>query len=234
MSFHPLGRFESYIHPWGKYTIRINRLNLNLSRTKKTEHGNGNRVWSVQYWNMDSKLYQNKVDEIQAFVDTEQPDLFFISEANLKEEMLDFPHLIDITGYNMTLPKTMSKYHHARLILLSKNNLNFTVIEDLMNDEVASIWVKPVFKGMTNMIIGGIYRHHNIIYQDIPNTHDSIQSQERRWRLFIQQWETASSRGCVMVIGDVNLDIKKWDQPDQHLQSMTDMVKDRIESLNFT
>ena len=39
--------------------------------------------------------------------------------------------------------------------------------------------------------------------------------------------------GKVVVIGDNNLDFLKWQQPEQKHEFMTDMVKDRIESLNF-
>ena len=113
------------------------------------------------------------------FVDTERPNLFFISEANLK--------LIDVIGYDRILPKTMNKYKHARLILLARENLNYKIVEELMCDEVASIWVRPICKGLRKMTIGGIYRKQNVIYQDTPNNHDTLQYQERRWNLFIQQ-----------------------------------------------
>ena len=104
-------------------------------------------------------MYHNKIEEIQAFVDTEKPDLFYISEANLKYEILDQPHLISVRGYELVLPKTTQRYQHARLVLLVRDNLKYTVVHDLMSDEMTSIWVRPVIQGVRKTFIGGgVYR----------------------------------------------------------------------------
>ena len=103
----------------------------------------------------------------------------------------------------------MKKYNHARLILLEKINLNYEIQQEIMSEEVASIWVRPIQRGIRKTYIGGIYRQHNILYQNSEEQHDSIQAQERRWNIFINQWETLSNRGHVTVIGDINLDIEK-------------------------
>ena len=49
----------------------------------------------------------------------------------------------------------------------------------------------------------------------------------------MRQWEAASSRTDTFVIGDTNLDYKKWNSPDTDHVTMTDLVKSRIETLGF-
>ena len=65
-------------------------------------------------------------------MDDNLADLVFISEANLDETTEQYESLIQ--GYTITLPKTVARNGTARLVLLTKNGLNFTLKEDLMDD----------------------------------------------------------------------------------------------------
>ena len=71
----------------------------------KQKNGNGKNSLLISHWNLGSKKWVNKRNQIQALVDTDNPDLIFISEANLDE--LTPPYESLITGYVITLPKTV-------------------------------------------------------------------------------------------------------------------------------
>ena len=58
-------------------------------------------------------------------------------------------------------------------------------------------------KGEKNVIMGAIYREHCLIRQPDPNNTGHI-----------SQWVAASARADTIVIGDINLDINKWENPD--------------------
>ena len=60
----------------------------------------------------------NKTEEIELLLSEKQPDLCFITEANLWENTEN--HLIAIPGYDIILPNTMKKLGHARIVLLAK------------------------------------------------------------------------------------------------------------------
>ena len=56
----------------------------------KQINGNGKNTLLISHWNLGSKKWQNKKNQIQALVDSDNPDVMFISEANLDE--LTPPH----------------------------------------------------------------------------------------------------------------------------------------------
>ena len=66
-----------------------------------------------------------------------------------------------------------------------------------------------------------------------PNISDDPALQTARWEKFIEQWESASLQGEVIVIGDTNLDELKWATPDYTHLEMVNLVKYRIETLGY-
>ena len=102
-----------------------------------------------------------------------------------------------------------------------------------MDHRVASIWLKVSSKGKNTVHLGAIYCEHQWIRQEDPNLTGDIREQNFRWNLFINQRE-AASRSDTIVIGDFNLDMNKWSAPDSDHLIMTDMMKNRIETLGFT
>ena len=52
--------------------------------------------------------------------------------------------------------------------------------------------------------------------------------QEARFKKFIEQWTRADSNGEIHVIGDMNVDMLKWDNPEQQIIPLVNMIKDNI------
>ena len=116
----------------------------------------------------------------------------------------------------------MARNRTARLVLLAKNGLNFALRDDLMDDVFSSIWVKISRPGVKILLVCGLYREHLYLNLDSEWSLQPVE-QNRRWSQFLKQVESARISSICHIIGDVNLDYKKWDTPDHlHLQMITD------------
>ena len=94
-----------------------------------------------------------------------------------------------------------------------------------------SMWVEKVKMDYT---LGGAYREHTLPAQPEPNISNDINQQEYRWNKFTNQWIAASNKGPCLIIGDLNLDILTWNDPEQAHVNMVDKTKDEISTRNFT
>ena len=184
------------------------------------------------HWNLGSRHWEQKRDEIQLLVDQHGPDFLYISEANLFNGTPD--HETHIEGYNLTRAKTTEILGYSRIVLLSKSGINFKLENDRMDDDISSIWIKLGGRGRKSLLIGSIYREHFLIKQGEPNISRNQDQQEYRWDKFIKQWVNASRNGPCLVVGDVNLDQLKWNNPDGGHENMVEQTIEEIMSRNFT
>ena len=137
-----------------------------------------------------------------------------------------------ISGYDITLPKTVTRNGTAQLVLLSKENMDFELREDLMDDIFSSIWIKIARRGIKGLLVCGLYREHQYLNQDSDwSLHPTEQS--RRWSQFLRQVETARISSICHIIGDVNLDYKKWTVPDHSQLQMITETKNSLEAGGF-
>ena len=176
------------------------------------------------------KKWKNKINQIQALVDQNNADLIFISEANLEELTPEYESLI--SGYNITFPKTVVRNGTARLVLLTKDNLQFELRNDLMDDIVSSIWVKISRRGLKSILVCSIYREHQYLNQ-ISDWSLHPNEQIRRWATFLRQVETARISLTCHIIGDCNLEYNKWSSPDYSQSQMITDMKNSLEAGGF-
>ena len=127
---------------------------------KAIQMNNGNRTKSslkIGHWNLGSKLWENKVNPIQHLVDDLSLDLFFISESNIIGQIPDYKTKID--GYTMVHPLTMRNpnLNYSRIVLLVKKGVIITVLNNLMSEEVSTIWIRVNKRGHKRVVVGGGY-----------------------------------------------------------------------------
>ena len=221
-------------------TSNIKEFNL-LSRKqrnkrKRSINGNGKLRQNLTAinWNMGGRNWDKKLLEIQMVIQEFDPDILVISEANMKLALPD--ELKTVNGYYMILPKTTQIQNHARLVMLVREEIEVKVMEHLMDQEVAAIWVRISARGRKSLILGAMYREHQFIWQnnDVMNESGSPQNQNRRWNLFVENWKRAATNSDVMVLGDLNLDFLTWGVPDGSHLRMVEKVKTQIETLGFS
>ena len=197
-------------------------------RNVNTRSYNGNRknTISVLHWNLGSRLWTNKLNDIMDMLAVRQPDLPIISEANILNS--DLEHELFVPGYKLILPKTMQFLGNCRIALLVRDCIDIQLLDRYMDCSISSIWMKLSCKGRKAIHVGAIYREHKYIRQEEPNISGSFTEQNKRWRIFLDQWERACISADTIVVGDFNLDKNKWLNPDQDHLAMVNMMKTRI------
>ena len=239
-------QFTNFLSFWTDAIFRTSKLIFEISNgnTKwsssrkkmnkmiKIVNGNGQKSFEVMHWNLGAKKWQNKIEEIQALVDEFKPDFCFFSEANLAANLPDYE--INIQGYEINTPKSHINLNFSRLVLLSKEGAKFKIEWNRMNTEVASIWISIGGRGKKATLIGGIYREFTQLHDGAPPNSGDMTSQIARWKQFIQQWKQAAEIDSCWIIGDLNVDVMKWNEPNYENEELVNLIKDDIETENFS
>ena len=200
-------------------------------RNKLIKSVNGNRINSLKvvHWNVGSKLWCNKLIEIEALLISEKPHLCFISEANLWSDVDEEDR--QIPGHKLILPNTMVTLGHARIVLIVRDDVTAHKLDEFMNNDIATVWVRIGGGRNNSLVIGGVYREHQIL--GISNRDASWQErkleQENRWETIVSQWRRAGLNKRCLLIGDINLDYTRWCNPDPFNEHMVELVQNTIE-----
>ena len=206
-------------------------------RNSKVRAVNGNRGQFKQtlrlfHWNTGNGWWESKLDEVLAVIEEKDPDIFVVTEANLRANIPEEQTIID--GYEMVLPRTMNSQGYARIVLLIKEGVNYERLENCMDEGAASVWIRVEVKGRRKLNIGGgVYRDHKLLLQPQPNMSGDPQLQRMRWRKILNGWKKGAKDAKCIVIGDTNLDYSKWNQPEQRVASMVNETKLEIETIGF-
>ena len=232
----PLNSLDVTFHPDGRSSQLVaNDMTSNkiLNRRRRSINGNRQNVINVIHWNLGSKLWQNKLVEIELLLEEKRPDFCYISEANLWSDVL--PHDYTIPGHQIVLPNTMDKIGHARIVLLVRNGINFEVLRNHMDSDIATIWVKTGRTKKQTVAIGGIYREFTILGQqeDQLSWQEKKSRQERRWARILKRWKDLGRRYKCFTLGDINLDYLKWQLPDLNVSNMVVATQEAIETEGF-
>ena len=204
-----------------------------LNTIRRCINGNIGDKLKIIHWNLGAKLWTNKLVEIELLLSEKQPDLCFLSEANLWSYMED--HEVSIPGHNIILPNTMKHLKHARIVLVAKDHLNIHKLNQYMDKDTATIWVRIGESKKNSIVIGGVYRQHLLLEdQDPQNTWvDKQERQEERWTRVVDQWRRAGANKNCIVLGDLNLDYLRWQNQSQSHMRMTEMIQEDIETIGF-
>ena len=158
----------------------------------KMKNGNGgNKILKIVHWNMGAKFWHRKTDAIEAFILDNDPDILFISEANIMPEHTDEQK--HIPGYTLVLPNTMVALGYARIALHVKIDIEFKSMSQYMYPGTSSIWISVGSKGRKALRIGGLYREQQLIRQGPANTSGAPNLQLARWNLQLDGWKAAAS-----------------------------------------
>ena len=197
----------------------------------KMYNGNGKSTIKIVSWNLGSRGWTNKTLDIQHFFEDFTPDIGIISEANLFTSSTDKERVI--TGYRLVLTKKAATSDSAcsRLVVLLREGLNLEILEDKMEQDISTIWMKFGRRGHRPIIIGAIYREHQLLGKVWTKEEGE---QVYRWNKILDQWTGLDNGAQVIVYGDINLDKLKWSNPEQINSQMVEGTKNRIETNGFS
>ena len=100
--------------------LKSNKIRNRMKRMINGNRGSKDNL-KIIHWNMGAKLWENKLLEIQAVILQYKPDIYAVSEANMKLNLQ--AHQKQIQGYKMYLPRTVEMHNHARLVVLVRDDL---------------------------------------------------------------------------------------------------------------
>ena len=97
------------------------------------------------------------------------------------------------------------------------------------------IWLKVGSSRNNSLVIGGIYRQHQLLGQAELNMTKAelLYRQEQRWNYIVKRWKEITRNKNSIILGDLNLDHLKWGQPDPINENMVNEVKDKLETSGF-
>ena len=149
--------------------------------------------------------FNKKMPDIQNTLDSENIDLLFLQEVEIKDIDKNEPPRFE--KYTTVCPKKDTK-NKTRILMLIRENIKIKIREDLMSKEISSIWVELQTQNGTKTIIGSLYRE----FDDLTEGHssNSLSEQNKRFDLFLDQLSKANEeRGTILCLGDINLDANK-------------------------
>ena len=178
----------------------------------RSMNGNGRRKLKLCHQNLrGGNLTKN--DDKKISLDTAikviRPDILGISETVLGENTNG---ACDYEGYKWT-----TKSDSSRIGVLINDSLDWRRRRDLEVKGVAAIWVEIGSQTKHPVLVCNIYREWQRLQGEPPaageDGSDSEAAQLTRWTLFIEVWKKVAESGQEHhILGDVNLDVRKWRQ----------------------
>ena len=197
---------------------------------------NGNRMKGIYNAHLNIRSLKNKVGEIKNLISQHKPNIFGLSECELRKVNNIFDeNKLKIPGYKILFPKSWTTQGYARVVVYVKNGLEFEQLHDLEQEEVQSIWLRGGFKNGKRIFFCHGYREHT------SSLGNSLSSQRSNLESFLTQWEAAAEYNNptetneVHICCDMNLDCldNRWLQPDYHLITLSRLVRDCCNMVNF-
>ena len=188
----------------------------------------------VVHWNLGSRMWRNKKEEIELLLEEFKPDLCFVTEANLWKNTE--AHEMEIFDHKLILPHTMETMDHARIVLIAKHELELTVLHQYMDGKTASIWVKTGRTKNNSLVLGGLYREHNQLGTGDRAASREVQQRELeiRWLNMVNNWKLAGQGTNCFVFVYLNLDYGKWLNPNTHQEEMVNIVQNQLAKTGYT
>ena len=199
------------------------------------KHGNKINNKGITNLHFNIRKIRYKVNEVKNIIKQESPNIFGLSECELRKEGFAIDTL-KIPGYDVLFPQSWDIHGFARVLVYVKKTLTYEQVPDLEHPLVQSVWLRGGFKNGKVIYFCHAYREHSSWLGD------TINSQKDYLNILLRQWEDATWHNFpvepneVHVSLDMNLDYRKesWLQPTYRLCSLTRLVQNICNTNNFT
>ena len=193
-------------------------------QSKYTYGNKKNAGIKIAHWNKGNSYIINKMTEIRLIVEQHKPHILGLSEANLLASQ--DKSLAYLADYNLHLCKTMTNLGlgTSRVVVYTHKDLVVKLREDLMSNDISSIWLEVGLPGHKKFLVCQAYREWQQVNQNGDKSSSTIPQQLARWLTFLSQWEAALATNMeVHCLGDMNLNHCNW--TDTNLSSSNQSYK---------
>ena len=149
-------------------------------------------------------------------MEDQKSDIFSVSEVDLED--FDDKKPFSLKGYVTFFPLQRPGTSTKRLLCFVRENIDAKQRNDLMSNQLSSVWLEIKGKGQ-KILICTIYRE----FSDLTRKGQmSINDQIERLHILQSQIEQATKEGLVLCIGDMNVDISKMEDPTYYLRNLAE------------
>ena len=154
----------------------------------------------------------SKEEELILTIQDQNCDVCSLSEVDIED--FDEKKPFSIEGYKTFFPLKRTGTNTKRLICFVKVCIEAKQRDDLMSESLSNVWLE--IKGINQkVLICAIYREFNDLTGKGPM---NIEQQLERLEILHTQIEKASKEGLILIIGDMNIDLKKWEDGPKYYQ----------------
>ena len=135
-----------------------------------------------------------------------------------------------IQNYDTFYPPKADAKDKIRIVCIARKDpaIQFKMRSDLMSSRFASIWIECKTAINKKILIGGCYREWTY------GGDDSINGQKERLNIFIEQINKACDENDkVLILGDMNLCTKKWDDNNFRYKSLSVPLRSTLTANNL-
>ena len=159
-------------------------------------------------------------------------DILAVTEVDLAD--FDEKRPFSIEGYQTFFPLQRVGSTTKRMLCFVKDTIEVSQRSDLMSGLLSNVWLE-LRASNQKILICTIYREFN----DLTGTGKmSVQEQCDRLGLLVDQFEKASKEGLVVCLGDLNIDLNKWDDCRYYMKKVAEtyqmgLAKSGMEVVDF-
>ena len=170
-------------------------------------NGNIRKILKIMTWNKANGTFDYKLDDIKELISKHKPDIFVVTELNLKKT--DFQYITNINNYNFEHDQLLEKNCISRVGMWIKKKLVFKREKKHEVSEDPMVTISVGYPHKRKVLISGIYRQWKRIYDNKEATELSINKQNQIFKKIINVFENIIENYKELVIlGDINIDYK--------------------------
>ena len=182
-----------------------------------------NNSLTICSWNIKQGLIKRE-EELKDMLKSECIDIVFLMETDNKnlEKESDF----QVEGYKTVFHKRKDHTTMLRMMCLISKEVADTclILDDLMSDEIPSVWIEIKEKDQTKTAIGAFYREW---------THNGIKTEAEQMKnmgLFCKQIDKCSNKyNNSIILGDMNLCSEKWKEVNYIYKNVSSILINTLE-----
>ena len=176
-------------------------------QTSLAEHGPNckNKLidCNVISWNIGRGLMSNKKQIEEVLVGEDIGICFLIETDEEQQKLITVPCKENLSNYTIHTAKVVNPTDKVRIAALIRKDMKFKIREDIMDINISTVWIELLKNNSKNVLCGGVYREWNR-----PNPKQDAE-------VIIGQFQKATKENKpTVVLGDMNLNSKKWKKED--------------------